>query len=92
MRSLIAALVLSLSVLAGGAPLLAPAAASAQTREHPPRRGDYLPADLLSAGSNVDPAAARLRRPPDGYGWFILRGAYVLASLQTGLIVEVVGG
>ena len=91
MRSPLAVLTLSLAALSGAAPLWTPAPAAAQAREHAPRRGDYLPPDLLRAGSNVDPAAARLRRPPDGFGWFMLRGAYVLASLQTGLIVEVVG-
>ena len=32
----------------------------------------------------------RLRRPPDGYGWFTLNGAFLLASLSTGLVLEVV--
>ena len=73
------------------APLLAAAPAVAQARHALPQRGDYLPADVLKSGPNVDYSAARLRRPPEGYGWFQLGSAYVLASLSTGLIVEVVG-
>jgi Ni/Co efflux regulator RcnB len=45
---------------------------------------------VLRAGPNIDHAAAHLRRPPAGYGWFSLNGAFVLASLSTGLVVEVV--
>jgi len=89
MKPLLLVLALTLSSAATG--LVAPSAALAQARPHAqPERGDYLPQDLLRAGPNVDPAAARLRRPPEGYGWFQLRKTYVLASLQTGLIVEVV--
>ena len=91
MKSLLRALVLTLVLMSAATGLAAPTSASAQARAHAqPERGDYLPQDLLRAGPNVDPAAARLRRPPEGYGWFQLRNAYVLASLQTGLIVEVV--
>ena len=84
-----AALVLALS----SAPLasaLAPAPAHAQARRTMPQRGDYLPAEVLKGGPNVDANAAHLRRPPSGYGWFSLAGVFVLASVQTGLIVEVV--
>ncbi len=91
MKSLLRALVLTLTLSSAAIGLAAPTAAAAQARAHAqPERGDYLPPDLLHAGPNVDPAVARLRRPPEGYGWFQLRKAYVLASLQTGLIVEVV--
>jgi hypothetical protein len=91
-----AALALSLTVSSlAAAPalvLIAPAAAQAEGRAHAlPRRGDYLPPDLLKSGPNVDPAAQHLRRPPSGYGWFSLAGVFVLASISTGLIVEVVG-
>ena len=73
--------------------LSAPLPAAAQPREQAaPHRGDHLPKDLLAAGPNVDPAAARLRRPPAGYGWFQMGKAYVMASLSSGLIVEVVEG
>jgi Ni/Co efflux regulator RcnB len=68
----------------------ASAPAFAQARRSMPQRGDYLPGDMLKAGPNVDAAAARLRRPPAGYGWFSLAGVFVMASVQTGLIVEVV--
>jgi Ni/Co efflux regulator RcnB len=85
-----AALALSLSVSSMAAFTATPSAA--QSHGHaPPRRGDYLPPDLLKTGPNVDQAAARLRRPPSGYGWFALAGVFVLASVSTGLIVEVVG-
>ena len=34
-------------------------------------------------------AAQRLRRPPEGYGWFAVDGAFLLASLSSGLILDV---
>jgi Ni/Co efflux regulator RcnB len=89
-----AVLALSLTVssmAAAPVALLAPsAAAQAQPKGHAlPRRGDYLPPDLIKSGPNVDAAAQHLRRPPSGYGWFSLAGVFVLASLSSGLIVEV---
>lgn len=84
-----AALALALS-MAPLAMTAATAPAFAQARRSMPERGDYLPADMLKAGPNVDAAAAHLRRPPAGYGWFSLAGVFVMASVQTGLIVEVV--
>jgi hypothetical protein len=89
-----AVLALSLTVssmAAAPAVLLAlPGVAQAQPKGHAlPRRGDYLPPDLVKSGPNVDAAAQRLRRPPSGYGWFSLAGVFVLASLSSGLIVEV---
>lgn len=67
----------------------APPARAQQT--HPlPRRGDYLPPEVLQAGPKVNYAAAHLRKPPAGYGWYQLGRAYVMASVATGLIVEVV--
>ena len=65
-------------------------AAQAQEPHALPRRGDYLPQDVLQGGPKVDYAAARLRKPPAGYGWYQLGRAYVMASVATGLIVEVV--
>jgi hypothetical protein len=85
-----AALALSLMAASLGA-AAAPTMAAAQARAHAqPRRGDYLPADLIKAGPNVDAKAAHLRRPPEGYGWFSLAGVFVMASVSSGLIVEVV--
>jgi hypothetical protein len=82
----------AMAIMLAAAPVALPAApASAQARRALPQRGDYLPAELLRSGPNVDYNAARLRRPPEGYGWFQLGSAFVLASLATGLIVEVVG-
>jgi hypothetical protein len=81
-----AALVLPLAAVA----LAGPAQAQPEHAHAPPRRGDYLPNEVLRAGPKVDYAAARLRRPPAGYGWFALAGVYALASVSTGLIVEVV--
>lgn len=66
------------------------APALAQDNHALPRRGDYLPPDVLQAGPRVDYAAAHLRKPPSGYGWYQLGRAYVMASVATGLIVEVV--
>ncbi len=82
----------SLSLIAAlvAAPLLTGARALAQESHPLPRRGDYLPQDVLQGGPKVDYAAARLRKPPAGYGWYQLGRAYVMASVATGLIVEVV--
>jgi Ni/Co efflux regulator RcnB len=94
-RAVLALLLTVLSMAAAPAVLLAlPAVARAQPQVQAkghalPRRGDYLPADLIKAGPNVDAAAQHLRRPPSGYGWFSLAGVFVLASLSNGLIVEV---
>jgi hypothetical protein len=68
----------------------APAAVLAQEIHPLPRRGDYLPQEVLQAGPKADYAQARLRKPPAGYGWYQIGRAYVLASVATGLIVEVV--
>lgn len=84
------ALSLSVSSMAAATVLVSAEPAAAQTRRGP-QRGDYLPADVIRAGPNVDAAAQHLRRPPAGYGWFSLGGVFVMASLSTGLIVEVVG-
>jgi Ni/Co efflux regulator RcnB len=75
--------------LIAAALVIAPTAALAQT--HPlPRRGDYLPQEVLQGGPIADYAAAHLRKPPVGYGWYQIGRAYVMASVATGLIVEVV--
>jgi hypothetical protein len=89
----VAAAMLALSLMTAPVAwvLAAPGSAAAQAKGHPgPKRGDYLPPELLTAGPNVDEKAAHLRRAPSGYGWFSLGGIYVLASVMTGLIVEVV--
>ena len=72
-----------------GAALAAAPALAQQTRPLP-RRGDYLSQDVLGSGPIVDYAARHLRKPPAGYGWYPLGNAYVMASVATGLIVEVV--
>jgi hypothetical protein len=87
-RAVFAAAVVALA----SAPAVVPVQAVAQARHAQPQRGDYLPPELLRAGPNVDFNAARLRRPPEGYGWFQVGTAYCLASLASGLILEVVGG
>jgi hypothetical protein len=72
--------------LAGLALTAAPALAQGPL----PRRGDYLSQDVLQAGPIADYAGKHLRKPPSGYGWYQLGRAYVMASVATGLIVEVV--
>jgi Ni/Co efflux regulator RcnB len=79
---------LALASAAASVPLGSPSAAYAQMRHHW-QRGETLPPDVLQAGPNVNYAAQRLRRPPEGYGWFTLDGAFLLASLSNGLIVDV---
>ena len=78
----------SLSLIAA-ALVLAPALALAQTHALP-RRGDYVPQEVLQRGPKADYAAAHLRKPPVGFGWYQIGSAYVMASVATGLIVEVV--
>ena len=85
-QRLVWGLALLLTPLAGVT--AAPQAAEAQQRHW--KRGDVLPAPVLRAGPNVNDAAQHLRRPPAGYGWFALDGAFLLASLSTGLVLEVV--
>jgi Ni/Co efflux regulator RcnB len=66
------------------------APALAQETHALPRRGDYLPQAVMQAGPIGDYAAKHLRKPPVGYGWYQLGRAFVMASVATGLIVEVV--
>lgn len=79
--------VLALLTAPPAAALLLPTAASAQPI---PRRGDYLPQDVLAHGPVADFAALHLRKPPSGYGWYQIGHTYVMAAVATGLIVEVV--
>ena len=85
-----AAAVLTLAVAPALTLALAVSApAAAQARRHW-RSGDTLPPAVLSAGPIADYGAKHLRRPPEGFGWFALDGAFLLASLSNGLISEVV--
>ena len=69
---------------------LAAAPALAQDTHPLPRRGDHLPPEVQQAGPIGDYAAKHLRKPPVGYGWYQIGRAYVMASVATGLITEVV--
>ena len=69
---------------------LGAAPALAQETHALPRRGDYLPPEVAQAGPIADYAGKHLRKPPVGYGWYQIGRAYVMASVATGLIVEVV--
>jgi hypothetical protein len=69
---------------------LAAAPALAQESLPLPRRGDYLPQAVMQAGPIADYASKHLRKPPSGYGWYQIGRSYVMASVATGLIVEVV--
>jgi len=68
---------------------LAAAPALAQDIHAIPRRGDRLPPEVVQAGP-IDYAAKHLRKPPVGYNWYQVGRAYVMASVATGLITEVV--
>jgi len=85
--SVLAALACAAAPLLGSGLAVKPALA--QARRHW-QRGDRVPPSVLRAGPNVDYGAQRLRRPPEGYGWFALDGAFLLTSLSTGLVLEVV--
>jgi Ni/Co efflux regulator RcnB len=69
---------------------LAATPAIAQDSHALPRRGDHLPPDVQAAGPIADYAAKHLRKPPVGFGWYQIGRAYVMASVATGLITEVV--
>jgi Ni/Co efflux regulator RcnB len=70
---------------------LALAAAPALAQDRPlPRRGDTVPPEVMQGGPIADYAGKRLRKPPAGYGWYQIGRAFVMASVATGLIVEVV--
>jgi Ni/Co efflux regulator RcnB len=85
--SVLAAVALAIAPCLGAVLTAQPCAA--QTRHHW-KRGDTLPPEVLRAGPDTNYAAQRLRRPPDGYGWFAVDGEYLLASLSSGLILETV--
>ncbi len=74
-------------VAAALALMVAPGLAQAQTI---PRRGDYVPPEILARGPVADYAAAHLRKPPVGYGWYQIGRAYAMAAIATGLITDVV--
>ncbi len=69
---------------------LAAAPALAQDVHSLPRRGDHLPPEVVQAGPVADYAAKHLRKPPVGYNWYQIGRAFVMASVATGLITEVV--
>lgn len=70
--------------------VLAPGRAAAQDAHPIPRRGEQVPQAILNAGPIANYAAAHLRKPPVGYGWYRIGQAYVMASIATGLITDVV--
>ena len=57
----------------------------------PWRRGAYLPPQYLSYGV-ADYWRYHLRRPPYGYEWVQVGGEFLLVSMGTGLIFDVVTG
>jgi Ni/Co efflux regulator RcnB len=57
----------------------------------PWRRGAYLPPQYLSYVI-TDYARFRLRRPPFGYAWVGVGGEFLLVSMTTGMIFDVVTG
>jgi Ni/Co efflux regulator RcnB len=78
-----------IAALAGACAI--PLSGAALAQDQPlPRRGDYLAQSVLQAGPMGNYAALHLRKPPAGYGWYHIGRAYVMASVATGLIVEVV--
>ena len=60
--------------------------------ESPPatRRHPAPPPSCRPARSSTTPPGTCAAAPPDGYGWFVVAGDMVMASLSSGLIVEVV--
>ena len=85
--TILAALALAAAPILALTTAIHPAQAQAHRRW---QRGDVLPPSVLRAGPKLDYGAQRLRRPPEGYGWFTLDGDFMLASLSTGLVLEVV--
>ena len=85
-RALCAAAVLM--TWAASLALAAPTAAIAQANGGL-KRGDILPE--ASRGQVVsDYQRWRLRRPPEGYAWYRVGGQFVMASMATGVIFDIV--
>ena len=78
------------SLIWAAALALAPGLVLAQDAHPIPRRGEHVPQDILNAGPLPNYAGAHLRKPPVGYGWYQIGHAYVMASISTGLITDVV--
>lgn len=55
----------------------------------PARRGAFLPDDRRGAPVG-DYNGARLRAPPQGYGWYRDSGRYMLLDKNTGQVLDVV--
>lgn len=55
----------------------------------PVRRGAFLPDDRRGAPVG-DYGGARLRAPPQGYGWYRSNGRYMLLDRNTGQVLDVV--
>ena len=53
------------------------------------KRGDVLP-DAYRGQIVTDYQRWRLRRPPDGYAWYRVGAQFVMASMATGVIFDVV--
>jgi len=78
------------SLIWAAALALAPGLALAQTASPIPRRGEQVPQAILNGGPISNYAALHLRKPPVGFGWYQIGHAYVMASISTGLITDVV--
>jgi Ni/Co efflux regulator RcnB len=53
------------------------------------KRGDVLP-EAYRSQVVTDYQRWRLRRPPEGYAWYRVGAQFVLASMTTGVIFDVV--
>jgi Ni/Co efflux regulator RcnB len=71
-------------------PSAAPAsAATIQLAQAALRRGEVLP-DAYRGQVVTDYERWRLRRPPTGYAWYRVGNQFVLASMSTGVIFDIV--
>lgn len=78
----------TLAVLAATAPAAARPAELAQAGPAL-RRGDVLP-DAYRGQIVTDYERWRLRRPPSGYAWYRVGNQFVMASMATGVIFDIV--
>jgi hypothetical protein len=88
-----AAVMIALAVIAPAASLATPSPPPMRLAQASGtlRRGDKLP-DAYRSQVVTDYERWHLRRPPDGYAWYRVGNQFVLASMATGVIFDIVDG
>lgn len=53
-------------------------------------RGDRVDRDEWRRGGRIDYRSHHLRRPPRGYEWREVNGAYILGAIATGIVADII--